>query len=230
MAVGHRRHGERNKRLREAMYAREVSFADLAKVAGKNVKTAQRWVYEGRYPRPVVAAAIAQFLGIDANWLWPQRRAEVNPELINLYANIAEVPLTVWTSTARAARIAIEIATDALPALPHNLASILAAQADNGVPVRLCLGATVQPTIQIDGAATRVHPSWHMVSIYRFDDEMIVWLNRPGPGPEHQAPVLHLRHSEDSGVFDYYRLMFARLWQGGETVTRDGKDWYRAAV
>jgi hypothetical protein len=222
---------ERNNRLRAAMIDRKVTFTELATVTGRNFKTVQRWVYEGRIPRAAQAAVIAQYLAIDANWLWPRKRNEVNPDLINLYAHVGEVPSTIWIRSATSARQAIDIAADIAPVLPHDLADdILAERVSRGVQVRLCLADTVLPSVRVPGAWMRINPSRHMLGIYRFDDEMLVWLNRTGTGIQQQAPAMHLRQSEKQGVFDFYRNLFTRLWEDGEAVAHHGDDWYRAAT
>src|SRR4051812_29245227 len=53
---------QRNETLRRAMESQGIRFADLAAATGKNVKTAQRWVYEGRTPRFAARERIAQVL------------------------------------------------------------------------------------------------------------------------------------------------------------------------
>lgn len=218
---------ERNIRLRAAMLDRQVSFAELAHATGRNVKTVQRWVYEGRLPRKHVGKTAAQYLDIDPNWLWPKMRSEVNPELINLYAHIGEVPPPIWTGTARGAQRAIDIAADTIPVLPHDLSDILRSKAQQGVQVRLCLGTNVRPALHIDGVATRNSVAGVALGIYRFDDEMIVWLNRSSSGVERHAPTLHLRQVEDDGAFVFYRTVFADLWELGEGVAEHGSDLHR---
>jgi hypothetical protein len=38
------------------------------------------------------------------------------------------------------------------------------------------------------------------------------------------APVLHLRQSEEYGVFDFYRSLFTRLWEDGEAAPQQSKE------
>jgi hypothetical protein len=212
------------------MVDRRVSFAQLADATGRNIKTAQRWVYEGRIPRSEHAQAIARFLDIDANWLWPRVPAEVNPELINLYAHIAEVPQTIWTNTARSAKRIIDVAADTAPVFPHDLSDLLIGRAQSGVQIRFCVAASVLPWGPLPGTWARINPTRHGLGIYRFDDQMLVWLNRTSSGVKKLAPTLHLRQSEENGVFDFYRMMFHATVGGrgsrGEPrrglVSRDG--------
>src|SRR5207244_1155146 len=138
------------------------------------------------------------------------------PELINLYAHIGEVPMTIWTASAWNAGQVIDIATDVVPALPHDLSNILGCKAREGVQVRLCLGAMTVSTVRIDGASVRVHQPPGMINIYRFDEEMVVLLNRGGLGVEYAAPALHLRQAEEHGAFSFYCKLFTRLWDSGE--------------
>src|SRR5262249_44064945 len=118
----------RNGRLRAAMADLSVTFDDLATVTGRNIKSVQRWGYEGRTPRGDCAAAVARYLDIPATWLWPKSRPVVNPELINLYADIAEVPPTVWLRSASDAQQTIEIAAELTSALPSKLVEVLQAK------------------------------------------------------------------------------------------------------
>lgn len=219
---------ERNTRLRAVMTDQNVTMADLATATGCNVKTVQRWVYEGRVPHPDHAEPAARLLNIDPNWLWPKRRAQPNPELVNLYAHIGDVPRTIWTLTAHEARHSIDIATDVAAGLPHGLAAIIHTRLSQGVKVRLCLGAEAASTLDITGAPVRVTSTRPMIGIYRFDDQMLVWLNRTGPSLDYLSPVMHLRRTEQRGVFDFYQGMFERWWQD-EHIIHHGTDWFRAA-
>lgn len=105
------------------MQDRKISFAKLAAATGRNIKSVQRWVYEGRIPRNPQAAAIARLLHIDPNWLWPQVRATIHPDLINMYAHVGEMPHTIWTQSAVQADHAIDIAADSSPVLPFKLSA-----------------------------------------------------------------------------------------------------------
>lgn len=79
-------------------------------------------------------------------------------------------------------------------------------KASHGVEVRLCVGGNVGPPPAIEGAAVRRSVYAGMISIYRFDDVMLVWQNRGAPGLDYLGPVLHLRRVEDNGLFDAYEL------------------------
>jgi transcriptional regulator with XRE-family HTH domain len=61
----------RNVRLRDAMSEAEMTYRDLAEKVGCNLKTAQRWVNEGRVPHRRHASRVAQALAVSMEWLWP---------------------------------------------------------------------------------------------------------------------------------------------------------------
>ena len=211
----------RNDRLSQAMKATGVGFAELATVVGVHYKTAQRWVYEGRAPQTRdKALRAARVLGVEADWLWPRLPRLVNPDLVNVYDVMHGVPAALWRRLAQAATRVIEVASDAPPALPEDLGEVLKERAANGVDVRLCLGRTIDPPIEINGVATCRSDHDDMISIYRFDAVMLVWQNRGGPGLDRLGPVLHLHRVEDNGLFDAYAYVFARLWGEGRSIKR----------
>ena len=60
-----------NVRLRSAMKAAGLTYLELATKVGCNLKTAQRWCYEGRVPHLRSAQRVAEVLAVPAQWLWP---------------------------------------------------------------------------------------------------------------------------------------------------------------
>jgi hypothetical protein len=203
---------KRNTRLADVMAQRHIHFGELAQVTGRNIKTVQRWVYEGRVPRPREAQKAASFLGVDAAWLWPTVTTLVNRDLVNVYTHIGEVPPSLWHRSAQAAQQIIEIAVNAEPVLPHDLTDIIAGKAEAGVEIRVCIGHSISTPIDIAGLSPRRNAHPDMISIYRFDGVMLVWLNRGGPGLDRFGPVLHLKRIEDNGVFDGYAYVLSELW------------------
>jgi len=191
-----------------------VRFSDLAVAVGVNVKSAQRWVYEGRVPQKrQVAVRVGQVLGTDPAWLWPKLGPRLRtPDLIHLYDQIGEVPKALWLRLAKSALERITIASDTTPVFPsETLAEVLQGAAAGGVEVEICLGASHRP-MWIPGIEIR--RSWQpdMISLFRFDDSMLVWLNRGGPGMDRLGPVLHLTRSDDNGLFDAYAFVLRTLW------------------
>jgi hypothetical protein len=207
-----------NERLAEAMRETGKTCADVAAAAGVDRKSARRWLNEGRRPRTrEKAMLVGRLLRADPAWLWPSLTPKLStPDLGALYARLTDVPPQLWTGLAQAAVTTIDIATDCAPILPEpDLADVLTERAAAGVRVRLCLGSTVEP-IYLPGVQTMRCEHDEMLGIYRFDDAMLVWLNRGGPGMEKLGPVLHLTRAEEDGPFDAYEHVLRTLWAYGE--------------
>ena len=225
--VARQRHSyQRNDRLRAAMTDQQATVGDLAKLTGNHAKTVQRWLYEGRVPRRKTADAVAEFLNIDPDWLWPTSGRQSTGELVGLYAHIGELSPTIWVWTMRQARQHIDIATDTdtAPILPYGLADILHTQTARGVQVRLCIGGLVS-TAGFEGPPTRINPGHPMIGIYRFDDQMFVWPSGGAFSIEHMSPMLHLRRTKQHGLFDFYARTFHTLWQQGHDPAVQTDDW-----
>jgi len=215
-----RRSAHRNERLADAMKVTGMSFTDLASAVGIHYKTAQRWVYEGRIPQTRDRALrAARLLGIEADWLWPRLPRLTNPDLVNVYDLMTEVSPTLWHRLAHVSTRTIEIASDSSPVLPDGLDRTLKERAEAGVDVRLCLGQSIEPAIEIPGVSRRRSAHGDMISIYRFDGVMLVWHNRGGPAMDYLGPVMHLRRVQDNGLFDAYTYVFARLWGEGNSIS-----------
>jgi len=65
-----------NIRLRDAMKAEGLTYLQLAEKVGCNLKTAQRWYYEGRVPHRSRAQRAADALAVPIEWLWPSLGAK----------------------------------------------------------------------------------------------------------------------------------------------------------
>jgi hypothetical protein len=81
-----------------------VSTGELARCAGVDAKTAERWVGNGRVPHRQHRWAAARRLGVDETCLWPavlsrapgRRREAAQSELVCLYPDRASVPRELW--------------------------------------------------------------------------------------------------------------------------------------
>ena len=112
----------RNDRLRDAVTALGMKVNDLGPQVGVNIKTAQRWFYEGRTPRRKTADRVAQVLGVPVDWLWPHIDGETNQaptDLVRMYQNRLAAPRQLWLQLIRDARNddAIRIGVSDDPAL-----------------------------------------------------------------------------------------------------------------
>lgn len=133
----------RNERLREAIAALGIRVSDLGPKVGVNVKTAQRWLYEGRTPRRNTADRVAHYLGVPMDWLWPHINDEVNrvpADLIRMYPHRFDAPHQLWAELIRGADREIDIlAVAGLFLIEDNPASValLTRKAHGGVRLRI---------------------------------------------------------------------------------------------
>jgi hypothetical protein len=193
-----------------------LRFADLAAVTGKNVKTAQRWVYEGRTPRLPTRERIAQVLEADSVDLWPERSTKsFTRDLVRLYADVREIPSGLWLRMARTSTTSIDITlSDPLPMA--ELKDALTERILAGVRVRILLGWLASEP-QIEGAEIR--RSAITTLVYRCDDVMLVWTRCAAPGLDRVGPVLRLTRLAGNGVFDVYAEVFRSLWDSAAEVS-----------
>lgn len=204
----------RNERLAKAMKDASLRFSDLAVAAGVNVKSAQRWVYEGRVPQKrSVAVKLGHLLGTDPGWLWPKWAPRLrSPDLVHIYDQLADVPDGLWLDLAKSAEERITLASNTLPLFPvEGMPDLLELCASDGVEVQLCLGRSHRAT-HLRRVESRRASHSDMISIFRFDSTMLVWLNRGGPGLDRLGPVLHLTRADDNGLFDAYAFVLRSLW------------------
>ena len=208
----------RNHRFQIALADAGLRCGDVGKMVGADMKTVQRWLYEGRVPHRKTAVLVGQVLGVDPVWLWPARGVPMSSaDLVCVYTDFADVPARMLQHMADTARSSIDIATATVPVLPGDgAAESLAHQVEAGVPVRLCLGYTLTSPAALDGIALRRsrHPA--MPAIFRFDTSMLVWLAGAAPGADSLGPVLRLVRVEDHGLFTLYERIFDALWSAAK--------------
>jgi hypothetical protein len=90
-----------NERLRRALNEADVDVDDVARAAGVNHRTVQRWL-AGRVPYPRYRRTVAKLVQTDETDLWPgvapQTAGTAASELVNVYAARAHVPPELWRS------------------------------------------------------------------------------------------------------------------------------------
>jgi lambda repressor-like predicted transcriptional regulator len=88
-----------NERLRRAIDDADLDVDDVARAAGVNHRTVQRWI-AGRVPYPRYRRAIAKLVKTDEAELWPSvvpRSAGTSTsEIVNVYSERAYVPAGLW--------------------------------------------------------------------------------------------------------------------------------------
>ena len=138
-----------NERLRAALVASGVSTAEVAERVQVDPKTVERWITLGRTPYRTHRWTVANLLGVDAGYLWPETQDEKltqvasTAEFVAFYPNRGAVPAPLWADLVSEARQEVSLLVYAglfwFDAFPH-IVDTLAAKADTGVRVRLLLG------------------------------------------------------------------------------------------
>lgn len=138
-----------NERLRAALVASGVSTAEIAERVQVDPKTVERWITLGRTPYRTHRWTVANLLGVDAGYLWPETQDEKltqvasTAEFVAFYPNRGAVPAPLWADLVSEARQEVSLLVYAglfwFDAFPH-IVNTLAAKADAGVRVRLLLG------------------------------------------------------------------------------------------
>jgi transcriptional regulator with XRE-family HTH domain len=136
-----------NERLRAALLQRGLSTTGLAEKLAVDHKTVERWV-SGRIPYRRHRFAIAEQLGVDEVYLWPdalsrdQVAAASASELVAVYPHRTEVPRDVWGRLFEEAEaeIGVLVYSGLWLAEDSGVQRTLAEKARAGVRVRILLG------------------------------------------------------------------------------------------
>ncbi|MEV0461431.1 helix-turn-helix transcriptional regulator [Nocardia tengchongensis] len=137
-----------NERLRGAIAAANLTKHGLAEALSVNTKTVERWVIEGRLPRPGVRIQMSRLLGQDETYLWPEllagsrALAASQSELVQIWPTRSEVPHDLWHSLMQQTSGHIEILVYAGGFLVEALdfVNVVRAKAAGGAEIRILLG------------------------------------------------------------------------------------------
>lgn len=143
-----------NERLRAALLQHGLSTTALAGKLGVDHKTVERWI-GGRTPYRRHRFAIANQLGVDEVYLWPDAlsRDQVaiasESEIIAVYPHRSEVPRDGWERLFSAAEqdIGVLVYSGLFLAEDHGAQRVLADKAKAGVQVRILLGDPGSPQV-----------------------------------------------------------------------------------
>ncbi|TDC26339.1 XRE family transcriptional regulator [Streptomyces sp. 8K308] len=137
-----------NELLRRAISESGRTAHQLALACGVEDRTVDRWLYEGRVPRPRTRVTVAEVLGVEEHVLWPAAARAVvktgaDREVVAVYPYRSVCPSSVWRSLITDAREQLTFAgyTNYFLWLDHpNLATALRKKARAGATVRFLLG------------------------------------------------------------------------------------------
>ncbi|MFF6867721.1 XRE family transcriptional regulator [Streptomyces sp. NPDC012450] len=243
----------KNERLRVTMAGGGWTCATLAEATGVDPKSVERWVNLGRTPRRATALKAAETLGEDVHALWPalrQARAAraVSPELVALYDQRADLPVSVFVDLLAAARERIDVLVYAAVFLHEaypRLNDLLRERAAEGCTVRIALGDADSENVRLRGqeekfghgiesrcrlALMRYRPllgvpgvelRTHGTTLYNslYRADDQVLVNAHAWGVNaYGAPVWHLRRNSAGGMFDTYADSFEAVWETARPV------------
>lgn len=245
-----------NERLRAVMAAGGWTYAALAQKAEVDPKSVERWVNLGRTPRRATAMLAAQTLGEDVHALWPalrQARAAraVSPELVALYEQRADLPVSARVDLMAQARERIDILVYAAIFLHEaypRLNDLLKERAAVGCQVRIALGAADSENVRQRGEEERfghgiesrcrlalmhyrpllgtpgIEIRTHGTTLYNSlyrADDQLMVNAHVWGVNAYGAPVWHLHRNSDGGMFDTYTESFDAVWATATPVRED---------
>ncbi|MEU8772831.1 XRE family transcriptional regulator [Streptomyces sp. NPDC048606] len=242
-----------NERLRALMASGGWTHASLASATGVDPKSVERWVNLGRTPRRATALLAAETLGEDVHALWPalrQARAAraVSPELVALYDQRADLPVSVFVDLLTTARERIDVLVYAAVFLHEaypRLNDLLRERAADGCTVRIAIGDADSENVRQRGQEERfghgiesrcrlalmhyrpladvpgIELRTHSTTLYNslYRADGEVLVNAHVWGVNaYGAPVWHLRRHEAGGMFDTYADSFNAVWETARPV------------
>ncbi|WP_326694442.1 XRE family transcriptional regulator [Streptomyces sp. NBC_01766] len=242
-----------NERLRAAMASGGWTHASLAYATDVDPKSVERWVNLGRTPRRTTALKAAHRLGEDVHALWPalrQPRAAraVSQELVALYDQRADLPVSVFVDLFAAARERIDVLVYAAVFLHEaypRFNDLLRERAAEGCAVRIAVGDADSETVRQRGREEEfghgiesrcrlalmhygplakvpgIELRTHGTALYNslYRADDQALVNAHAWGVNaYRAPVWHLRRSADGGMFDTYAHSFDAVWETARPV------------
>ncbi|MFI9355838.1 XRE family transcriptional regulator [Streptomyces lydicus] len=245
-----------NERLRAAMAAGGWTHATLAARAQVDPKSVERWVNLGRIPRRATALLAAETLGEDVHALWPALRQArsaraVSSELVALYDQRADVPVSTFTDMLAEARETIDVLVYAAVFLHEGfprLNDLLRERAAEGCSVRIALGDAESENVRQRGEEERfghgiesrcrlalmhyrpllgvpgIEIRTHETTLYNSvyrADDQLLANAHVWGVNAYGAPVWHLRRNGGGGIFDTYAQSFDAVWTTAKPVPEE---------
>ncbi|MFD7508938.1 helix-turn-helix domain-containing protein [Streptomyces sp. NPDC059853] len=246
-----------NERLRAVMADGGWTYATLAQKVDVDPKSVERWVNLGRTPRRVTAMRAAETLGEDVHALWPtlrQPRAAraISPELVALYDQRADMPVSAFVDMLTRARERIDVLVYAAVFLHEaypRLNELLRERAADGCAIRIAVGDAESENVRARGQEERfghgiesrcqlalmhyrpligvpgIDIRTHGTTLYNslYRADDQVLVNAHAWGVNaYGAPVWHLRRSGEGGMFDTYAESFNAVWSTATPVRHEG--------
>ncbi|WP_369201692.1 helix-turn-helix domain-containing protein [Streptomyces sp. PU-14G] len=247
-----------NERLRAVMAAGGWTYSDLANATGVDPKSVERWVNLARTPRRVTALKAAEALGEDVHALWPtlrQARAAraVSPELVALYDQRADLPVSAFVDLFAQARERIDVLVYAAVFIHEaypRLNDLLRERVAEGRSVRIAVGDADSANVQQRGneeafghgiesrcrlalmhylplaTVPGVELRTHATTLYNSlyrADDQMLVNAHVWGVNAYGAPVWHLRRNGDRGMFARYTQSFEAVWDTAQPVQENSE-------
>lgn len=229
------------------------TYATLAQEVEVDPKSVERWVNLGRIPRRATALQAAKALGEDVHALRQARPARaISPELVALYEQRADIPVSAFTDLMAQARERIDILVYAAVFLHEaypRLNELLTERAAEGCTVRIAIGDPDSDNVQARGQEERfghgiesrcrlalmhyrplsgtpgIEVRTHATTLYNSfyrADDQQLVNAHVWGVNAYAAPVWHLRRHEAGGMFDTYADSFDAVWTAATPVREEG--------
>ena len=233
------------------------TYAALAQQVEVDPKSVERWVNLGRIPRRATALQAAKALGEDVHALWSALRQArparaISPELVALYEQRADLPVSTFTDLLAQARERIDILVYAAVFLHEaysRLNELLTERAAEGCTVRIAIGDPDSHSVQARGQEERfghgiesrcrlalmhyrplagtpgIDVRTHGTTLYNSlyrADDQQLVNAHVWGVNAYAAPVWHLRRHETGGMFDTYAESFDAVWTTATPVREEG--------
>ena len=145
-----------NERLRGSLASAQLRTTDVAERIGVDPKTVERWITKGRVPHRAHRLALAEEIGADEAYLWPEvLTAQVTQsasvaELLELHPSRAAVPSDVWRQLIASTHEALDVLTYAGTFLfeQYDIVSVLRDKSAQGVRCRFLIGDESSKTVK----------------------------------------------------------------------------------
>ncbi|WP_340563792.1 helix-turn-helix domain-containing protein [Streptomyces sp. GSL17-111] len=223
------------------------TYATLAAKAEVDPKSVERWVNLGRTPRRTTAMQAAEALGEDVHALWPTLRQvrsarAISPELMALYDERADVPVSAFTDMLGQAREHIDVLVYAAVFLHEaypRLNDLLRERATEGCSVRVAIGDADSDNVQQRGQEERfghgiesrcrlalmhyrpllgvpgIEIRTHGTTLYNSiyrADDQMLVNAHVWGVNAYGAPVWHMRRHDNGRIFNTYAQSFDAVW------------------
>ncbi len=242
-----------NERLKAVMASGGWTCSALAERVGVDTKSVERWANQHRTPRLRAARLAGEALGADMFDLWPSLRQPraaraISPELVALYEQRADLPVSVFVELMERATERIDVLVYAAVFLHEaypRLNDLLRERAAEGCAVRIALGDPDSENVRQRGEEEKfghgiesrcrlallhyrpllgtpgIEIRTHGTTLYNSlyrADDQVLVNAHVWGANAFAAPVWHLRRTGAGKLFDTYAASFDAVWNAALPV------------